>query len=166
MTALGHELRLVQNPALGAAVIWRFAGSYSESHQLHAPAPLPLCAVVLPMTWHQETADLISSTQIAKGLRAFADKFSDTRNSRLDVLLALNQRAIRWKEKTMESLQMGFACGLLRMTSEGGVIGGDVPWPGQLPKSIVEQGKVAEKLGNWFAAMSLREIAAVLHLRF
>ena len=52
------------------------------------------------------------------------------------------------------------------MTSEGGVISGDVPWPGKLPKSIVEQGKVAEKLGTWFAAMSLREIAAILHLRF
>ena len=74
MTALGLESRLVQNPALGAVVLWRFVHSYYHAHSLRAAAPFCLAALVLPMVWHAETAENIASTREASGLRAFADK--------------------------------------------------------------------------------------------
>lgn len=167
MTTLGHELRLVQNPALGAVVLWRFARKYSESHALRAAAPLPLCALVLPMVWHAETADNIASTREGSGLRAFADKFSDTNASHLDALLALHSRASRWRSKTMEALRMGFGSNLLRLDDKGGLIASDSAWsPAAHTQPVRIQTNAAEKLGTWFAAMSLQEISVALHVRF
>ena len=102
MTALGLESRLVQNPALGAVILWRFAHKYSEAHALRAATPFCLCALILPMVWHAETAEKIASTRETSGLRALADKFSDTRDSKLDTLLALHGRTLRWRGKTMD----------------------------------------------------------------
>ena len=160
-------MRLVQNPALGAVVLWRFARKYSDCHALHAAAPLPLCALVLPMVWHAETIENIASTQVGSGLRAFADKFSDTKTSQLDALLALHSRASRWRGKTMDALRMGFGSNLLRLDEQGGVIASDSAWsPVAHTQPVRNQTNAAEKLGAWFAAMTLREISVALHVRF
>lgn len=167
MTTLGLESRLVQNPALGAVVLWRFAHKYSELHARRAAAPFCLSALILPMVWHAETAENIASTREASGLRAFADKFSDTRDSKLDTLLALHHRAARWKEKTMNSLRVAMGCGLLRFDASGGLLAGDVAWqPVNQAQAARNQTNHAEKLGAWFAALSLLEIAAILRVRF
>lgn len=167
MNALGHELRMVQNPALGAVVLWRFARTYADQNPLKSPAPFCLLALVLPMIWHGDTATNIHSTREASGLRAFADKFSDSQDSHLDSLLSIHKRAARWRAKTMDSTQMAIGCGLLRIDSSGGVIASDQTWqPGKHPLSIRIQTNNAEKLGDWFARLSLIEIAAILHIRF
>lgn len=167
MTTLGLESRLVQNPALGAVVLWRFAHKYSEAHALRAATPFCLCALILPMVWHAETAENITSTREASGLRAFADKFSDTRDSRLDTLLALHGRTARWQDKTMNSMRVAMGCGLLRFDGAGGLLAGDIEWqPAKHPQTVRVQANVAEKLGAWFAALSLLEIAAILRVRF
>ena len=160
-------MRLVQNPALGAVVLWRFARKYSESHALHAAVSLPLCALVLPMVWHAETAENIASTREASGLRAFADKFSDTKMSQLDALLALHNRVARWRGKTMDALRIGFGSNLLRLEEQGGVIASDAAWsPVAHTQPVRDQTNAAEKLGAWFAVMTLREISVALHVRF
>ena len=164
MTTLGHELRLVHNPALGAVLLWRFARSYSEAHQVHAPAPLPLSALVLPMVWHSDTLSHVTSTRVASGLRALADKFTD---HQLDVLLALHGRASRWRDKTEDALRMGISTGILRLSPEGGLVAGDADWSlnAQAP-TIRAQIAAAEKVGAWFSILSLREISLTLNVRF
>lgn len=167
MTTLGLESRLVQNPALGAVVLWRFVHKYTEAHALRAATPFCLCALVLPMVWHAETAENIVSTREASGLRAFSDKFSDTRDSKRDTLLALHDRTARWQDKTMNSLRVAMGCGLLRFNGAGGLVAGDIAWqPAKHPQTVRVQANVAEKLGAWFAALSLLEIAAILRVRF
>ena len=167
MNALGLESRLVQNPALGAVVLWRFARKYSDSHPVHAAAPLCLVALVLPMVWHTDTATNIASTQIASGLRAFADKFFDAQDSNLDALLAIHSRAARWRSKTTNALRIGFGSGLLRLNERGGLMPSDTVWqPAKHPSTVRIQTNVAEKLGAWFSALSLLEIAAIVHVRF
>jgi hypothetical protein len=164
MTALGHELRLIQNPALGAVLLWRFARSYADAHRLHATVPLPLAALVLPMIWHADTANHIASTREASGLRAFVDKFT---NAQLDVLLALHGRAALWRGKTCDALRMGFGVGFLRLAAEAGLIASDEPWePSAQTQAVRMQAAAAEKLGAWFAALSLREISLTLRVRF
>jgi len=160
-------MRLVQNPALGAVILWRFARKYSDSHALHSAVPLPLCALVLPMVWHQETADQIAATREASGLRAFTAKFSDTKNSQLDALLALQRRAARWREKTLGALHLGFGSNLLRLDEKGGLLASDEVWaPARQPQTVRNQTNAAEKLGAWFATMTLREISVTLRVRF
>jgi hypothetical protein len=167
MTALGHELRMVQNPALGAVILWRFARAYADQHPQNSPAPFCLLALILPMIWHADTATNIHSTREASGLRAFADKFSDSQDSHLDSLLSIHKRAARWRTKTIDSIQMAIGCGLLRIEPAGGVIASDQTWqPGKQPPSVRIQFNNSEKLGCWFARLSLIEIAAILHVRF
>ena len=164
MTTLGHELRVVHNPALGAVLLWRFARSYSETHQLHTPTPLPLAVLVLPMVWHSDTLNHITSNRAASGLRALADKFTD---DKLDVLLALHGRAFRWRDKTVNALRMGLATSILRLSTEGGLVAGDTDWSLNAQASTIRtQVSAAEKIGVWFSMLSLREISLTLHVRF
>ncbi len=167
MTDLGHELRMVQNPALGAVILWRFARAYSEASSSHSPAPLCLAALVLPMVWHEDTARNLASTQKKSGLRAFADKFTDTKESNLDALVTIHERVIRWRSKTLASLRMAHGCGLLRLELKGGILAFDKDWqPAKHSPAVRSQANLAEKLGGWFASLSLLEIATILHVRF
>src|SRR5262249_50121277 len=59
---------------------------YEEASKVKAPTPLPLLFIVLPMVYHKETADLISSTLKASGLRNYVNKFSDTKTSKSDLV--------------------------------------------------------------------------------
>jgi hypothetical protein len=82
------ELEIVQNPALGAYVLWRFGvGFQSEDGR---PAALPLAFLVLPLLLHQPTLKMIKSTQKASGLALFAAKLGQEREN----LLAVHERAL------------------------------------------------------------------------
>ena len=65
MSLLSQEVHFTQNPALGAALLWRFSVGFNESHPVRGFAPLPLLFVVLPTILHQETAE-----QIARNVEA------------------------------------------------------------------------------------------------
>ncbi len=167
MNALGHELRLTQNPALGAVVLWRFAAAYPSSHPQQAHVPLPLLFLTLPAVWHEPTAALIASTQARSGLRAFAAKFAEVRPPQLDVLLDLHVRARRWRPKTLESLRVGLATSLVRLGPEATILTGDRAWsPHAQPRSVKAMCSAAEKLAGWFAPLTLNEISLALHVRF
>ena len=164
MTALGHELRLVQNSALGAVLLWRFARSYSDAHPFHAPAPFALSAIILPMVWLADTISHIGSTQIGSGLRALADRLGD---AQLDVLLALHDRAALWRGKTCAALRLGLGAGIFRLSSEAGLIASDTSWvPNAQTQAVRTQTAAAEKVGTWFASLTMREISLTLHIRF
>jgi hypothetical protein len=167
MTTLGLETRLVQNPALGAVLLWRFASKYSASHPVHAAPSMCLAALILPLVWHADTMENLTGTQERSGLKAFADKFTDTTNSSVDGLMAIHPRTARWRTKTLESLKVGFGSGLLRISPTGDLIPGHKEWQLTKQPSIVQrQVKAAEKLGAWFASLTLLEIASTLHVRF
>lgn len=167
MTALGHEVRLMQNPALGAVLLWRFATAYSAGHPQHAATPLPLLFIVLAAVWHEPTAANIASTQMRSGLRAFAAKFTESSPPQLDALLDLHERARRWRPKTREALRVGLATGLLRLDEKASVIAGSTKWT---PDDHSHTNKVmafsAEKFGAWCAALTLHEISLALHVKF
>ena len=76
MTALSSpgltELDVVQNPAIGAYLIWQFTLGYQEDGA--EVAPIPLAFLVLPMLLHRQTFDEVASTRKASGLTLFAAK--------------------------------------------------------------------------------------------
>ena len=60
------DVRYVQNPAIGAALLWQFTcGYYINKNQ---PVPFPLLFVVLPIVFRQDLCSIIRSTQKASGL--------------------------------------------------------------------------------------------------
>src|SRR5882724_11641080 len=81
-SALADEVRNVQNPPLGAALLWRFTCGYTSNHAECGHAPLHLLFLVLPLTLHRQTFHFVSQTQTATGMRAFAAKFAEYKNTK------------------------------------------------------------------------------------
>src|SRR4030095_3607678 len=94
MSGLAKELHNVQNPALGAGLLWRYVCGYVDSHPTRDPVSFPLVFLVLPLVLHEQTENFVQSTQRASGLRAFAAKFGRTENSKQDLLLAIHDRML------------------------------------------------------------------------
>ena len=167
MKALAQEVRNVQNPALGAGLLWRFACGYVDTHKISEPVPMPLLFIVLPILFHEQTSEFVKGTQKASGLRAFTAKFGESKTSKQDLLLAIHDRAARLRELTTQSLQLALATRLLHLELEGRIV--------PLSKTAASSGfseetkqliKASEKLGCWCASLTLHEIATALKVRF
>jgi hypothetical protein len=166
MSILAREVRATQNPALGAVILWRFACGYRETHKENAFAKLPLAFVALPLVLHEPTRQVIESTQKASGLRAFVGKFSETKNARQDLLLSVHDWAEVCRTLTWESLQIGFATHLIKLEPTGDLIPLSTTPAMSVPASTEKLLRSGEKLGAWFAQLSIHEIASLLRVRF
>lgn len=160
MSAILNEVQAMQNPALGAALLWRFACGFSLDSSSNG-TPLPLAFVVLPLTLHAKSAEKVSSTLAGSGLRKFASKFSD--DDRADVLLALHSRMLAMRDLSLRSLRIAIRAGLLTLVPNEAVV-----WPRSRAsppadsKQVGDLLKSAEKLGTWCREVSLFEITGVL----
>ena len=103
------ELEIVQNPALGAYVIWRFGLGFQSDDS--RPSSLPLVFLVLPLLFHRQTLQVIGSTRKASGLTLFAAKLGEEREN----LLAVHERARLLRTLTFESLVLGIQGKLLSL---------------------------------------------------
>ena len=167
MTALSRETENVQNPALGAAILWRFACGYADHQRTGDGVPLHLLFVVLPITFHQATAQFVRTTQKASGLRAFAAKFGESKTSKQDLLLAIHDRMLRLRSLTFEAIRLAFATRLIHLAGDGLI----VPLSRtQAVAGMADETKQlmrdAEKLGAWCAQLTIHEVAATLKVRF
>jgi Family of unknown function (DUF6521) len=167
MSSLSQEASYVQNPALGASLLWRFSTTYVEHHRFSSPVPLPLLFIVLPIIFHEQTNSFVKRTQKASGLRAFAGKFGDVKESKQDILLALHLRMLRLRSLSAESLQMAISARLLHLLSDATLsplakAKGVTELPTEAKQLLVD----AEKLGTWCAPLTLHEIATILKVRF
>lgn len=167
MATLGHEAKIMQNPALGAVLLWRFADSYLKSAPDQKNIPLQFLFLPLPMILHESTFGHIWSTQIGSGLRRFAAKFNEPSSSQLDILLDLNRRAYLMRPRTLESLQLALKTGLIVVDQNGGLFLGN-PSSDMKPfnQTTKRMCSAAEKLGSWFAPLTIKEIATTLHINF
>lgn len=163
MTRLLSEVQAMQNPALGAALIWRFACGYVPQNEPHDGVPFPLVFVVLPVVLHERTREEVTSTRPSSGARKFEEKFRD----KGDVLFALNQRATSLRGLSLRSVRQALASGLVTMIPERGTI-----WPRSYTKPPVDAKSVeellaaAEKLGGWCRSLSVYEISGILRVEF
>lgn len=160
-----REAQNIQNPALGAAVIWRFCCGYVESHATGDPAPLPVLFLTLPILLHQATAELLQRTRISSGLRAFAAKFGDSTVSKQDLLLQINDRAMRWRELSLQSIELASAGRLIHLTDTGSAVPLSRTKARGLPDEVKQLLANAEKLGAWCGQLTLHEITTTLKVR-
>lgn len=165
MTMLAREAQNVQNPALGAAGLWRFCCGYIESHPTADPPRLPLLFLVLPIVLHKATAELLRRTRPSSGLRAFAAKFGDSQVSKQDLLLQVHDRAVRWRVLTLQSIELAAAGHLIQLSDQGEVI----PLSRTKARGLQDEVKHlltdAEKLGAWFGPLTLHEVTTTLKVR-
>jgi hypothetical protein len=164
--ALNREVRAVQNPALGAMLLWRCCVGYSTSHEQGRPASLPLLFLVLPMLLHKETAELVISTQRASGLRKFVEKFQLAAQNKTDLLIAIGPRAQVMRRLTADSLGIAVASNLVAVDEiTARVIAvSETPATAGIPLSIRPLLGAADKLGAWFSQVSDYEAALLLQV--
>lgn len=167
MSSLSQEVHFTQNPALGAAIQWRFTVGYNEGHPTHGFAPLPLLFIAVPTILHTETAEQIGRTNRPSGLRAFVAKFGESKVSKQDLLIGLHTRVEQWKALSLESLRMALATRLVHLNYDGTVVALSLtPARGSVPTSVGGLLREADKLGYWCGQLSLHEISNLLRIRF
>ena len=167
MTVLAKETRNIQNPALGAGLLWRFVCGYTEDHPTRDHVPLPLLFPVIPILFHETTQGFVKGTLKSSGLRAFAAKFSESKTSKQDVLLAIHERALKFRPLTLAALRIALVTRLLNIQADGKILALSrtraVSGMATETKQLMRD---AEKLGAWCAPLTLHEIATTLKLRF
>jgi len=168
MGNLIREIQCVQNPALGAMILWRFTCGYLHGSKNNLFTPVPLLFIVLPIVLHQETTEFISSTRTTSGLRAFVDKFSISSTSKRDLILSIHNRAAIVKHLTLDSIKIGLSSKLISLDCNKGVaipLSETFPKAG-IPEDIRKMLKAAEKFGDWCSQLSLHEISITLKVVF
>ncbi len=168
MTILNREVRAIQNPALGSVLIWRAASSYQINHKTGSFMPLPLCFLVLPIVFHEETSALVTGTRMASGLRKLTAKFRSAEESKTDLLLAVGGRAVAMRTLTWESIRIGTTSNVLSLNTKSGSLMSlsDTPLVNGVPQSIRPLLGSAEKLGTWFSGLTLYEIGLQMQVTF
>jgi hypothetical protein len=120
------------------------------------------------MIFHQETCRYIGSTQRASGLRQFVAKLSSSNEARSDLLYSIHSRAEAFRNLSLASIQLAFMAKLLVLDAEHGTVlvgSGEIP-KSQVPATLSDMQRAAEKLGAWFAVLSISEIASILRIEF
>lgn len=167
MNSLSQEVRNIQNPALGATLLWRFACGYSESHRTKDSVPLTLMFIVLPILLHRQTEDFLNSTRQASGLRAFTTKFGESKNSKQDLLIAIHERMIRLRSLSFASIQIAMATRLIHVDTFARVLAlSTTDAISGIPPETKRLMADSKKLGSWCSQLTLHEIAAALKIRF
>lgn len=160
---LPSEIELVQNPALGAFLLWAFARAYQGERA--EEVPLLLCFLVLPLVLHGGSLTGIVSTRKASGLTVFAAKLGEHREH----LLAVHDRALALRTLTLRSIGLGAQSRLLSIDYEVATLRGntlDGRRPPRPPERMKNLQPAAEKLGYWFSKVDVRQIASALRVEF
>ena len=165
MGTLSKEFENVQNPALGAYIIWNFARGYYEYNSSFIP--FQLLFIILPIIFRADLVDIIISTQKQSGLRYFADKFLTTKVLKNDMISHIHKASEETKLLTLESLQIAIYANLISIDVESGLVFPITTYEKKNESTSVKRlGKAAEKLGNWCARLTMHEISQILKVRF
>lgn len=162
---LAREAQNIQNPALGAAVLWRFCCGFVEAHPASDAPRLPLLFLVLPIVLHQATVELLRRTRPTSGLRAYAAKFGDSAISKQDILLQIHERAIRWRRLSLQSIELASDGRLIHLSDAGEVIPLSRTKARALPDEVKQLLTDAEKLGKWCGQLTLHEVTTTLKVK-
>jgi hypothetical protein len=110
---------------------------------------------------------LLHGTQRASGLRKFIEKFKLASQGKTDLLVAIAPRALRMRGLTAQSLGIAALSRLLLVDPEtaSAVPISTTPAVAGVPATVRPMLASAEKLGSWFAGLSLYEIALLLQVR-
>ena len=164
MPSLDAEIRHVQNPAFGAAILAAFLQGFYDADQSKKGVPLPYLFLVLPIVLHADMFRLLSNTKA--GLRQMAEKFVSTEYAGTALLLSLNTRALLFRRLTSDSIGILLLTGLAHLDSRTARI---------VPRKVVQfserpdvpdEADESRKLGRWFSELSTFEIGSILKVTF
>ncbi len=159
---IDKEVYLVQNPALGAAILWKFIRGYYEKEQ--KAVPFPLLFFVLPIIFRNDLCDVISRTQQKSGLSKISEKLFNQKAT--NEIYTINNVAILLRQLTLKSIQIGIASGLFSIDYKTALVNPISKSKKAMSADINNMLKAAEKLGTWCSEMSINELCKWLKVRF
>ncbi|MGE7934059.1 three component ABC system middle component [Viridibacillus arvi] len=167
MGVLSEEFNTVDNPNLGAFIIWSFVKGYCISNK--EGVPLPLIFIVLSTIYNPEILNEIQSTREESGLRQFTNKMSVKSNSKNDLLLQIyvESNSEEMKLLTYNSIRIAIYLRFIELdyTTANFKVKNSKNRTAE-PPNIIKMGKAAEKLGVWCSRNTLYEISNILKVRF
>jgi hypothetical protein len=164
-STLTRETRFVQNPALGATLLWRFACGYADAHRTAEAPPVPLAFIVLPLLYHRDTGELLTHTRT--NLSTFVEKFSRSDTAKTDVLLSLHERVLATRSLSLQSLQLAVQCRLLTVIPTTARFASlSSAQPSGVAASVRPMLAAAERLGAWCSGLTFFEISNALKVDF
>ena len=158
------DLKIVQNPGLGAYSIWRFGLGHQLSDE--RPVSFALAFLVLPIVLHRETLQILIATQKSSGLALFGAKLGKEREK----LLAVHDRTLLLRNLSLQSVGLGVGTKLLSIDYAGGKLRANdlesKPRRPLVPERIKDIGNGSEKLGLWFSQLTAAQIVSTLQVEF
>lgn len=156
------EVYLVQNPALGAILMWKFVQGYKRAGLGKLPS-LPLLFLVLPVVFSESLRAVLNKTNESSGMRLFVAKFSKSQ----ETLLAIQKRMIILRGASLSSLSIGIESGLLTLNHSDALVDcNDKQMPRGIRDGIKTLAKQAEKLGAWCSSLTIQEVQTALRISF
>jgi hypothetical protein len=154
----------VQNPAIGAAALWKFVSGYYNSG--NRAVPFPLIFVVLPIVFRQDLCAVISGTQKASGLSKVSEKLFENKEN--DYFHFVNNTAIQMRRLTLKAFNIAVEANLVSMLAESATV---FPVAANTRKyapkgDCKDMLNAAKKLGLWCSNLTMLEIAKWLKVRF
>lgn len=143
------SIALVQNPALGALLMWTFGKAYQQE-AVARTAQFPSFFLVLPLVYHAATLKHITSTYPSSGLAQVARKLGEER----ELLIGIHSRTMKMRELTLASIATGISSTLLHLDYKTGHIRSNEARPPKSPERLKYHVSGADKLGRWFARLS------------
>lgn len=153
----------IQNPALGALVIWQFVVGYTNSNENETP--LDYIYTALPLVSNSEMRDVICHTN--GGLLAYRTKLSKSDKS--NVIVSAISMIPHMYELTSCSLEIAISCSLIKCGSDPLFFTPKLKNPPttlSLSEIEKEYKKAAKRLGAHMSQMSRAEISSVLGVKF
>lgn len=117
---------------------------------------------------HEDTRSLVLSTQRGSSLRAFAEKFSQSKIAKSDLLVSIQSRMISFRGLTLDSLGILLSCGMATIDVETSNV---LPCRAHGMKTQLADDKeslvrAARYVGGWMSTLTMYEIAVTLRLYF
>lgn len=154
------EERLVQNPLLGASLLWEFTRKYETHGNVAQGASLLVLIPVLPLLLHRASAEKLRGMQFDSGLAKLLIEFPTIR-------FDLQRRIAAFSALSLSSLNLACAAGLLRRMP---LVAAPVfmTMATKLPPQVIAKGTpavmklAARRLGAFFRDETLFQIEAKL----
>lgn len=160
------ELEIIQNTAIGAASLWRFAETFRKASPTGKAPDLACLMIVLPLAFHHYSAEAIASRQFRSGLlKVLYDA--------PEIVVGLQARMQSMHRRTLRSLSLASSAGLLQRVGIPGHLPIYLPLRRTLPPELTPIHddvrtilSCCRRLGTWLSVHDLAFICTQLHIRF
>jgi hypothetical protein len=156
-----NEYDAVQNPALGALLLWTFVAEYYKSKGENEGPILPHIMLVLPILFNQDFVENIYNRRLNGGLY-------NALNDEMTLFVGVQNRMQAMSNLTFRSINVCCSAKIVFLDKERYEF---IPVRSKIPdykhnESIHKMLAAAKRLGFWFATNELNQLCALLKVRF